>query len=144
MTTFHSNIFRLARKSNLIKFDQVWSILDRSDPKNQKLGSVVDFLFTKRHLHTKFQKILSNRSQDNLWRTDGQTDKGESIGPVSLKPGTNKGGNKELGGGVTFIKIPTRVGTNKHRGYVSINLEFYEITRSVWFGLVQCNWFYPV
>ena len=33
VTNFYSNIFRLVRKSNLIKFDQIWSILDRSDPK---------------------------------------------------------------------------------------------------------------
>ena len=37
VTTFYSNIFRLVRKSNLIKFDQVWSILDRSDPKKSKM-----------------------------------------------------------------------------------------------------------
>ena len=36
MTIFYRNIFRLAKKSNLIKFDQVWSILDRSDPKKIK------------------------------------------------------------------------------------------------------------
>ena len=37
VTTFYSNIFRLVRKSNLIKFDQVWSILDRSDPKKSEI-----------------------------------------------------------------------------------------------------------
>ena len=37
VTTFHSNIFRLVRKSNLIKFDQAWSILDISDPKKSKI-----------------------------------------------------------------------------------------------------------
>ena len=36
VTTFYSNVFRLVRKSNLIKFDQVWSVLDRSDPKKSK------------------------------------------------------------------------------------------------------------
>ena len=36
VTTFYCNIFRLLRKSNLIKFDQVWSILDRSYPKKSK------------------------------------------------------------------------------------------------------------
>ena len=34
--TFYINIFRLVRKSSLIKFYQVWSILDRSDPKKSK------------------------------------------------------------------------------------------------------------
>ena len=32
VTTFYSNIFRLARKSSLIKFDQVWSSLIKFDP----------------------------------------------------------------------------------------------------------------
>ena len=36
VTNFYRNIFRLVRKSNLIKFDQVWSVLDRSDPKKSK------------------------------------------------------------------------------------------------------------
>ena len=37
MTTFHWKIYKLVRKSNLIKFDHVWSILDGSDPKKSKI-----------------------------------------------------------------------------------------------------------
>ena len=44
VTTFYSNIFRLERKANLIKFDQVWSILDRSDPKKSKKQPFLSFL----------------------------------------------------------------------------------------------------
>ena len=36
MTSFHWKIYKLVRKSNLIKFDHVWSILDRSDPQKSK------------------------------------------------------------------------------------------------------------
>ena len=39
----YTDIFRLARKSNLIKLDQVWSILDGSDPKKSKTKQT--FLF---------------------------------------------------------------------------------------------------
>ena len=42
-TTFYSNIFRLVRKSNLITLDQVWSILDKSDPKNHKKTAMYNF-----------------------------------------------------------------------------------------------------
>ena len=37
VTNFYRNIVRLVRKSNLIKFDHVWSILDGSDPKKSKI-----------------------------------------------------------------------------------------------------------
>ena len=37
VATFNSNTFLIGEKSNLIKFDQVWSILDGSDPKKSKL-----------------------------------------------------------------------------------------------------------
>ena len=39
VTTFYCNILRLVRKSNLINFDQLWSTLDRSDPKESKINS---------------------------------------------------------------------------------------------------------
>ena len=78
-------------------FGQFWLFFGQKRVKkgqNRKSGSVGIFLFTKRHLHTKFQKISSNSSQDNLWRTDertnGRTHKGESIGPFGLQPGTKK------------------------------------------------------
>ena len=45
VTTFYRNIFRLVRKSNLIKFDQVWSILDGSDPKKSKNKTAIFLLF---------------------------------------------------------------------------------------------------
>ena len=45
VTIFYRNIFRLLRKSNMIKFDQVWSILDRSDSiwskKNLKIENLM-------------------------------------------------------------------------------------------------------
>ena len=58
VTNFYRNIFRLVRKSNLIqfdqtfdevwlslmKFDQVWSILDRSDPKKIKYKRAIFIL----------------------------------------------------------------------------------------------------
>ena len=44
MTNFYRNIFRLVRKSNLIKFDQVWSSLDRSDLKKLKNKTVIFIL----------------------------------------------------------------------------------------------------
>ena len=44
VTNFYRNIFRLVRKSNLIKFDQVWSSLDRSDLKKLKNKTVIFIL----------------------------------------------------------------------------------------------------
>ena len=48
VTTFYSNIFRLVRKSNLIKFDQVWSSLIKFDQvwssliKSDQVWSILD------------------------------------------------------------------------------------------------------
>ena len=47
-----------------------------------------EFLFAKKHLYTKFQKISSNNLQDNLWRTDWLMNRGDSICPFGLQPGT--------------------------------------------------------
>ena len=56
VTTFYSNIFRLVRKSNLIKFDQVWSILDGSDPKKSKNKTAIFILF--KNVTTLFTNIF--------------------------------------------------------------------------------------
>ena len=79
--------------ANFLRFGQFRPFLVKKGQKRQisKIGLCGKFLFTKRHLHTKFYKISSNGSQDNLLRTEGRTHKGElSKGPVGLQPGTNK------------------------------------------------------
>ena len=59
-------------------FGQFWLFfLPKKDQKmtKSKENIFVAFSFVEKHLLTKFQKISSNGSQDNLWRTDARTNK---------------------------------------------------------------------
>ena len=64
VTTFYSNIFRLVSKSNLIKFDQVWSILERSDPKKSKTKKTILILSVN---VTTFYSSIFRLVRNPLW-----------------------------------------------------------------------------
>ena len=83
VTTYYTNIFRLVRKSNLIKFLQFWSILDRSDPKKIKNRTVIFILSVNMTtFHWKIYKLVRKSNLikfDHVWsildRSDPQKSK---------------------------------------------------------------------
>ena len=70
---FHQTVWILPIFFIFVNFGRFLAKKGQKRPKS-KNGLCGEFSFTKRHLHTKFQKISSNGSQDNLWRKDGRTD----------------------------------------------------------------------
>ena len=79
VTNFYRNIFRLVRKSNLIKFDQgwsslikvdqVWSILDRSGPKKSKIKlPFLSFLKCYQFLGLFTSKLSYLLDSEQIWQ----------------------------------------------------------------------------